>query len=214
MAISLTYGMSGKMHENFDEFLIDAKLHIDTMGRDDKYSDTYRYPYEPTTYAVLERIAESGYITKDDLLIDYGSGKGRVPIYFNDKVGCSAIGIEMMEEFFDAAEKNRENYRKKNEVSFVKTTAEVFSVPEDATCFFFFNPFSIEILKCVMSRLLDSYYEHARIMRLFFYYPQDEYVSFLMSVDELNFVDEIDCVDLFAENDDRNRVLIFEFANT
>ena len=56
--------------------------------------------------------------------------------------------------------------------------------------------------------------KHARTMRLFFYYPQDEYVSFLMSVDELDFVDEIDCVDLFEENDDRNRVLIFEFANT
>ena len=31
-----------------------------------------------------------------------------------------------------------------------------------------------------------------------------------MGVDELDFVDEIDCVDLFEENDDRNRVLIFE----
>ena len=29
-------------------------------------------------------------------------------------------------------------------------------------------------------------------MRLFFYYPQDEYVAFLMGVDELDFVDEID----------------------
>lgn len=45
--------------------------------------------------------------------------------------------------------------------------------------------------------------KHARTMRLFFYYPQDEYVAFLMGVD-------IDRVDLFAENDDRNRVLIFE----
>ena len=51
---------------------------------------------------------------------------------------------------------------------------------------------------------------HIDTMRLFFYYPQDEYVAFLMGVDELDFVDEIDCVDLFAENDDRNRVLIFE----
>lgn len=39
--------------------MIDAKLHIDTIGRDDKYSDTYRYSYEPTAYAVLERIAEN-----------------------------------------------------------------------------------------------------------------------------------------------------------
>ena len=198
------------MNEDFNEFLIDAKLHIDTIGRDDQYSDTYRYPYEPTAYAVLERIAESGYITKNDLLIDYGSGKGRVPIYFNDKVGCRAAGIEMMEEFFTAAARNRESYRKKKEVSFVKATAETFEVPEDATCFFFFNPFSIEIMKCVMKRLLDSYYDHPRSMKLFFYYPQDEYVAFLMGVDELDFLDEIECVDLFAEKGDRNRVLIFE----
>ena len=202
--------MKKYMKENFDEFLIDAKLHIDTTGRDERYSDTYRYPYEPTAYGVLERIAESGYITKDDYLIDYGSGKGRVPIYFNDLVGCRATGIEMMEQFFLLAEKNQQSYRKKNEVSFVKTTAEVYDVPKDATCFFFFNPFSIEIMRCVMNRLLDSYYEHPRRMKLFFYYPQDEYVAFLMGVNELDFVDEIDCGDLFSEKDDRNRVLIFE----
>ena len=30
-----------------------------------------------------------------------------------------------------------------------------------------------------------------------FYYPSDEYVSFLMTQDELMFSDEIDCRDLF-----------------
>ena len=61
-----------------------------------------------------------------------------------------------------------------------------------------------------MNRLLDSYFEHPRRMKLFFYYLQDEYVAFMMGVDELDFVDEIDCGDLFSEKDDRNRVLIFE----
>ncbi len=32
---------------------------------------------------------------------------------------------------------------------------------------------------------------------LFFYYPSDEYISYLMTVDELVFSDEIDCRDLF-----------------
>lgn len=197
---------------DFDEFFIDAKLHIDTVGRNDKYSDTFRYPYEPTAYTVLERVAESCYITKEDGLIDYGSGKGRVPIYMNDRIGCRATGIELVEEFYLAAEQNREHYRKKDEVFFEHTTAESFVVPVDATCFFFFNPFAIEILKRVMNRLLDSYYACPRDMKLFFYYPQDEYVAYLMGVDELEFVDEIDCMDLFDENDERNRVLIFEMA--
>lgn len=42
----------------------DKLLHIKTTGRDDSRADQYRYPYEPTPYAVLERLENSGYITK------------------------------------------------------------------------------------------------------------------------------------------------------
>ena len=35
----------------------DSLLHIRTTGRDDSHSDQYRYPYEPTPYSVLERLA-------------------------------------------------------------------------------------------------------------------------------------------------------------
>ena len=38
----------------------DRLLHIRTTGRDDSHSDQYRYPYEPTPYTVLERLANSG----------------------------------------------------------------------------------------------------------------------------------------------------------
>ena len=44
------------------------------------------------------------------------------------------------------------------------------------------------------------------------YYPSDEYISFLMTVDELTFSDEIDCTDLFPEQDSRERIVIFEIG--
>ena len=56
-------------------------LQIKTAGRDDSRSDAEHHPYEPTDYCVLERLANSGYITKQNTLIDYGSGKGRVSIF-------------------------------------------------------------------------------------------------------------------------------------
>lgn len=62
----------------------------------------------------------------------------------------------------------------------------------------------------MIRRLLDSYYENPRRVRLFFYYPSDEYLSYLMTVDEMMFFDEIDCRDLFPGNDSRERVVIFE----
>ena len=43
---------------------------------------------------------------------------------------------------------------------------------------------------------------------LYFYYPADEYISCLMTVEELEFYDEIECDDLFT-GDARERIMIF-----
>ena len=47
---------------------------------------------------------------------------------------------------------------------------------------------------------------------MFFYYPSDEYMAYLMTVDELMFADEIDCRDLFDGKDVRERIIVFEIA--
>lgn len=80
----------------------------------------------------------------------------------------------------------------------------------DADSFYFFNPFSLEILQSVLGKILESYYEEPRNMQLFFYYPADEYVAYLMTREDLMFVDEIDCSDLFEGENQRERILIFE----
>ncbi|MBQ7955764.1 MAG: hypothetical protein IJ282_08430 [Lachnospiraceae bacterium] len=46
-------------------------------------------------------------------------------------------------------------------------------------------------------------------MLLFFYYPDDEYISYLMAVDEVGFFDEIDCRDLFQGKNNRERIMVF-----
>ncbi|MBQ8412006.1 MAG: SAM-dependent methyltransferase, partial [Lachnospiraceae bacterium] len=65
------------------------------------------------------------------------------------------------------------------------------------------------ILKRVMKRILQSYYEEPREILLFFYYPSEEYVSYLMTHKNLIFVDEIYCMDLYEEENDREEILIF-----
>ncbi|MEI3188076.1 MAG: hypothetical protein V8S27_10195 [Lachnospiraceae bacterium] len=88
--------------------------------------------------------------------------------------------------------------------------AEQYLVPPEINRIFFFNPFSTEILKSVLARVLDSYYKNPRNIKLFFYYPQDEYLAYLMTVNELEFYDEIDCQDLFEGHNPRERIVIFE----
>lgn len=51
----------------------DRRLHVRTIGREDENNANYS-PYEPTPYAVLERLAQSGIIWRKDHLLDYGCG--------------------------------------------------------------------------------------------------------------------------------------------
>ena len=76
----------------------------------------------------------------------------------------------------------------------------------------FFYPFSLELLKKVIARILNSYYENRRTVKLFFYYPSDEYIAYLMTVEELEFLDEIDCQDLFDGKNPRERILVFQMG--
>ena len=149
----------------------DKLLKIKTSGRDDSNSDQYRYPYEPTPYSVLERLANSGYIRKKNTVLDYGCGKGRVDFFMSYQTRCKTIGIEYDERIFQNAKMNEENAVSGKRTEFIMQNAEHYEVPEEVDRCYFFNPFSVEILRKVMARIVESYYESPREMLLFFYYP-------------------------------------------
>lgn len=189
----------------------DKLLHIKTTGRDDSNADQYRYPYEPTPYSVLERLANSGLIDKKDVVLDYGCGKGRVDFYLAYQTKANTIGVEYDERIYQGAIENRKTAVSGARTEFVQMRAEEYRVPEKVNRCYFFNPFSVELLHKVMARMIESYYENPREVFLFFYYPSEEYISYLMTVNELEFYDEIDCSDLFEGNGARERIMIFRF---
>ena len=186
----------------------DKKLNINTIGRDASIEDNYHFPYEPTPYCVLERLVESGYINKKNQIVDYGSGKGRVPLFLNYKLECRAIGVDFSQKFCNMALKNKETSKIKD-VDFYCINAEKYELSEEDS-FYFFHPFSLEILQSVVGKIKNSYYNNPREMKLFFYYPSDAYISYLMMVDEMCFLDEIDCQDLFEGKNNREKILIFQ----
>lgn len=204
------------------EYEWDQKLNIDTIGRDASVEDAYHHPYEPTPYSVLERLAESEYITNENIVVDYGCGKGRVGFFFASQIGCKVIGIEFDEKICGQANDNLVKFKESSfgkhrggnqygQIEFQRIGAENYEI-EDANSFYFFNPFSVEILQSVIGKIKKSYYNEPRDMKLFFYYPSDEYISFLMMVSELCFLDEIDCSDLFENNKNQEKIMIFEMV--
>ena len=189
----------------------DKLLQIETSGRDDTNSDEYRYPYEPTPYCVLERLADSELFGQNTVVLDYGCGKGRVDFFLSYRTKAKTIGIEYDEHIYSSTLSNQK--RALSGAEFVLTRAEEYKVPVAVNRCYFFDPFSVEILHKVMARILESYYENPREIFLFFYYPSDDYIAYLMTVDELEFYDEISCEDLFDGKDTRERILIFQLPD-
>ena len=197
----------------FNDVLWEQKLKINTEGRDESCSDEHHQPYQPTYYAVLEHIASTGIINKNSVLVDYGCGKGRVLYFMFHSFGCRCIGIEREDKFINAAIRNMTSYvdrrRVGDSISFIQTDAEKYEVPAEADTFFFFNPFSVILLRSILKKIYESYYESPRRILLMFYYPSTEYMDCLMNESRLTLVDEIDCGDLFKGSNERERIVVF-----
>lgn len=191
------------------EITWDQRLQIKTTGRDDSSADQYRYPYEPTPYTVLERLVNSGLIREGDVVLDYGCGKGRVEFFLSHQTKAGTIGVEYDERIYRSAMENRQTAALHLKTDFALARAEAYEVPQAVNRCYFFNPFSLGILRKVMARILESYYENPREVLLFFYYPSEEYLSYLMMVNELEYYDEIPCGDLFEGKNARERIVIF-----
>jgi len=188
----------------------DKLLQIKTGGRGDTNADEYRYPYEPTPYCVLERLAGTSFFGRNDIVVDYGCGKGRVGFFLSYRTRAKAIGIEYDEGIYQSALKNNKTAVPRAKADFVSVHAEEFDVPHDVNRCYFFNSFSVEILRQVMARIMESYYAAPREILLFFYYPSDEFMCYLMTVGELEFYDEINCDDLFEGSNHREQIVVFK----
>lgn len=193
-----------------DDVKYDKLLKIQTAGRDTGSTDQYRYPYEPTPYSVLNRLAESGYITRENTLLDFGAGKGRVGFYLSHHTGCSSVGIEYDKKIYEAAQANRKKAPSGKKTTFVLGDARQYKIPRNADRCFFFNPFSVEVLASVLEHIFQSAQAHPRKLLLFFYYPEEEYLAYLRAIHGVKQLDSIDCRDLFPDDNPREQIAVFE----
>lgn len=189
----------------------DRRLHVRTCGREDEANANYA-PYEPTPYAVLQRLADSGCIKRRSRLLDYGCGKGRVAVFMAATVGCRVTGIDQSQKLIDIAVENRRASRTGDRVTLRQALAEQYPVT-DEDAFFFFNPFSEKVFEGVLRRLCASCRENPRPMALFCYYPSEAYVAALEAEPMATYADTIDCGDLFNGNDPRERIEIYRLRS-
>ena len=192
------------------EVELDRFLKIKTNGRDDSVSNYLNFPYEATPYSVLQTLANSGYISKRDKVIDFGCGKGRVDFFLAYSVKAKMIGVEFDLRLYESAVRNSQTALSSGRVSFVNCDAATYKVSDDVTCAYFFNPFNVSILENVIENLRNSKRINGREIKLFFYYPSKEYLSLLEKEIDITFVEKLDCMDQFDEFNEREYIAVYK----
>ena len=142
-------------------WFIDWVQGLDTRGaiplEDLGLAHEERVEYGPSSWLTLPRIARVIPFSRDDVFIDFGSGKGRVvymaALYYPFK---RVIGVEISSALNDIArtnvERNRRRLRSK-QVELVTSDALLYEVPRDLTIAYFFCPFTGTIFDGVLDRI-------------------------------------------------------------
>lgn len=180
-----------------EERIIDRKLGIKTVGiREWKNSQVHFNRYEATPYRALKTLKQNYKFNKDDQVVDFGAGRGRVAFYLNNHFHIPVTGIEVNDKTFDEALDNQKRYmlRAKDTsapIRFEYGYAEHYEIDKKDNCFFFFNPFSVVTFKKVVKNILDSVKENERPIDLILYYPVNEYKRFLRRKTPFTIVNKI-----------------------
>ncbi len=116
-----------------------------------KSDDEQNFHYQGASYLVLlDLFKKLPEYLKNKNFVDIGSGKGRALFCAEYSGFNSLIGVELDRELVDIANENIGKYllkRKESHFKFVCENALHFVIPENTGVFYFFNPFSENIMK-------------------------------------------------------------------
>jgi len=156
----------------FHEYLTDRYFGIDTAGIDKTHEsdESGVFAYEASASRHFKHAMRSlGIDYSKFTLVDFGCGKGAALI-FAGKLGFRRIlGVEVVAEFLDSAAKNiaRIECREPGlaeRIELVLGDAVALPLPDEPLVLYFFNPFSAETMRAVISTAAKSLEEHPRAM--------------------------------------------------
>jgi len=163
----------------------DKLLGIRTVGIREWKGNKYQYNrYEATPYKALNKLFKNYKFNKNDRVVDFGCGRGRVAFYIHNRFQLPVTGIEANDKTYEEALENKANYRVKAKhiiapINFHYGLAEHYKIDKTENCFYFFNPFSVHIFRKVVNNILRSVEKDRRTVDLILYYPIREYRDFL-----------------------------------
>lgn len=175
----------------------DKVLGIRTVGIREWTNNIIHYNrYEATPYKALKVLAENYKFRDTDRVVDFGCGRGRVAFYLHNRFHLPVTGIEANDKTYEEALENKAIYRLKAKhiiapIKFKYGLAQHYKIDKRDNCFYFFNPFSVQIFKKVVYNIMRSVEEYRRTVDLILYYPICEYKDFLKTSTPFTIINKI-----------------------
>jgi predicted RNA methylase len=136
--------------------------------------DDYRLGFRAISYLGIERLMRKLEPSRTEALLDMGCGAGRAACVAAQYPFARVIGIEIDERLCALAQRNAcrlRRYAVRPEI--VCADAAKYRVPDDITVVFLYNPFSGEVLKTALTRVLESYDRAPRRLKLAYANPRE-----------------------------------------
>lgn len=136
--------------------------------------DRERVDYLPSGWWFLRRALRGRTIGPDDVLVDFGSGKGRVVYRAARYPFKRVVGVEISPALNAIARRNVDrNHRRLRcqEIEFITADARDFVVPDDMTIAYFFSPFVGSVFAAVLDNIIASIDRAPRSVTLIYACP-------------------------------------------
>jgi len=136
------------------------------------------YKYQASNYYILRKLLNSLKMDfSSSVLVDFGSGKGRVLLVALEYGFKRLIGVEISQVLCNIFEDNLRIYRgnknkyKGTEVEIINMDASKYQIPYDADIFCFYNPFGRDIFEKVIENINESLKLHKRSIYILYIKP-------------------------------------------
>jgi hypothetical protein len=157
--LELRYGVATSEHVYHED------LGLDTENR---------VWHDPSDWVAIRRALARLRVGPDDVFVDFGSGLGRALLVASTLPFRRVVGIELSAELSARARRNlvRSRIRRRaDKVEVVTADALEWPIPPDLTVAYLYCPFTGDVFRRVIDKLLQSVDEHPRPLRLVYNYP-------------------------------------------
>ncbi len=117
-------------------------------------------------------------VRRSDVLLDYGSGKGRMLLAAAHYPFARVIGLELNEPDCEVARANaqvltgRRWRRRPTQIEVIQADASTWPVPDDVTYIYMFNPFWGEVFEGMLDRVVESLDRRPRPLTIVYANPK------------------------------------------